>query len=87
MLWQTTCHIPAQIPTIAMVAKKSSLQFFLPKKLVFQFISTQNTLQIPLEHQDSINSLNQKKARITKLDRKKILHPRLRFGFLGYIET
>ena len=29
------CHMPTQIPTIAVVAKKSGLQFFLPKKLVF----------------------------------------------------
>jgi hypothetical protein len=27
--------MPTQIPTIAVVAKKSGLQFFLPKKLVF----------------------------------------------------
>jgi len=75
MLWQTTCRMPAQIPTIAVVAKKSSLQFFLPKKLVFQLISTQNTLQIPLEHQESINSLNQKNSQNHLIKSKKNIAP------------
>jgi hypothetical protein len=52
-MWQAMCHLSAQIPTITIVAKKSSLRVFLPKKLVFNLVQPQNTLQTSLEHQET----------------------------------
>jgi hypothetical protein len=52
-MWQTMCHLSAQIPIITIVAKKSSLRVFLPKKPVFNPFQPQNTLQTSLEHQET----------------------------------